>query len=214
MFGRIYLVTNKINGKQYVGQTTYTLNHRWRGGHCADARKGEKTIICSAIRKYGDENFSVKQIATADSLTELNALEIYYIKTFNTIRPAGYNLDEGGNSRLTHPESRQKLSLAMMGNTNGRFCKGIVKSDETRRKLSVARKGRPSNRKGATHTLEARAKMSASHKGKDLSCNKGRKHSHQSRRNMSLAHLGNRASEETKLKMSLAQKQRWATING
>lgn len=210
-FGIIYLLTNKVNGKQYVGQTTYSLHKRWVSGHCSEARKGEKTIICAAIRKHGPESFKVEQIAVAYSLDELNSLEIHYIRLHGTLRPLGYNLDEGGNRRLTHPESRQKLSVAMKGNTNGRFCRGIIKSEETRRKLSVARKGRPSNRKGAIQTPEARARMSVAHMGQRF--NLGRIHTAESRMNMSLAHRGKKASDETKLRMSLAQKERWAKRN-
>ena len=214
VYGSIYLVTNNVNGKRYVGQTTTSVMKSWLSGHCSEARKGEKTVICAAIRKYGQENFTVERLASAFSLDELNQMEIHYIRHYKTLKPFGYNLDEGGNNRLTHPESRQKLSLAMKGNTNGRFTKGRQVSEQTRLKLSLARKGRPSNRKGAIQTPESRAKMSASHIGKDLSNNKGRKHSIESRRNMSLAHLGYKASEETKLRMSLAQKERRAKRNG
>jgi len=34
-FGILYLITNKIDGKRYIGQTTDTLEQRW-AEHCWD----------------------------------------------------------------------------------------------------------------------------------------------------------------------------------
>ena len=63
--------------------------------------------------------------------------------------------------------------------------KGVTRSEETRRKLSEAKKGRTSNRKGVTLSADTRKKMSESHKGHTL-------------------------SEETRRKISEANKRRWA----
>lgn len=48
---RVYLITNTISGKQYIGQTTQTLASRW-AQHLRDTRKSHLPLF-SAIKKYG-----------------------------------------------------------------------------------------------------------------------------------------------------------------
>lgn len=50
----IYLITNLINGKQYVGQTIYTAEQRFKQHLRGDL------YIDKAIRKYGVENFKLE----------------------------------------------------------------------------------------------------------------------------------------------------------
>lgn len=83
-----------VNGKQYVGQTTRTLEQRWRE-HCC--KSSQCTYLHHAIEKYGKENFKVEQIDIALDKEELDYKEQQYIKCYNTLVPNGYNLDTGGN---------------------------------------------------------------------------------------------------------------------
>ena len=83
----IYIITNLINNKQYVGKTTKSLKLRWRR-HCS--RK--HTAISKAIIKYGKENFKIEVLEYTTSLEELNNLEIEWINKKNTLSPNGYNL--------------------------------------------------------------------------------------------------------------------------
>lgn len=89
----IYLITNMVNGKQYVGQTTRSLQQRWRE-HCCNS--SQCTYLHNAIAKYGKENFKVEQIDIAIDQEELDYKESQYIKFYNTLAPNGYNLDTGG----------------------------------------------------------------------------------------------------------------------
>lgn len=98
MNGKIYLITNNINGKQYVGQTIMTLTQRWNK-HLSVSRTENPTGIAAAIKKYGKENFSIELIATC-KVEDLNDLEIYYIKKYNTYSN-GYNLTLGGEGGKT-----------------------------------------------------------------------------------------------------------------
>lgn len=131
----IYVVTNLINGKQYVGLTTTPLKKRWR-------EHTYRTSCCSAlhkaIRKYGVDNFSIQQIDVADSLIELKQKEVYWIAELNTLSPNGYNLTIGGEHPRWSEESRQKLSSTE---------KGHPVSEETRRKISIANKGQKPSEK-------------------------------------------------------------------
>lgn len=93
--GKIYITINKINGKLYVGQTK-TSKSSYIGGGVA-LKKG--------INRYGRNNFY--KFILADNIgseEELNILEIYYIKLFDTTNPEkGYNISPGGeNKAFTH----------------------------------------------------------------------------------------------------------------
>ena len=115
----VYIAANKINGKQYVGQTTQTLNQRKRA-HKSDALGDDTTTIYfhRAIRKYGWENFDWDILVECNTIEELNRLEIYYIRYYDTYNE-GYNLTIGGNNGTLgyrHTEkSKRKMSKSRKG---------------------------------------------------------------------------------------------------
>lgn len=91
----IYKITNKINGKVYIGRTKRTLEVRWKA-HCHDANSRTKCYkLQRAIKEFGAANFTVEQIDVADSLDEANAKEVYWIKFYNSMED-GYNTSPGG----------------------------------------------------------------------------------------------------------------------
>ena len=144
----IYKITNAINTKIYIGQTVQSLTDRW-SDHCRPC-KGKhvnRSAIGSAIRKYGQENFTIEQIDSATSLEELNIKEQTYIKALNTLSPNGYNLELGGNSKECHPETKIKISKALKGrpikNRMNGAPKGRPVSEERRKRISETLKGRP-----------------------------------------------------------------------
>ena len=73
-YGFIYITTNHINGKKYIGQRKY--------GKDIGTYLGSGILLNKAIIKYGRENFSKEIIDSANTLEELNELEIYYIKLY------------------------------------------------------------------------------------------------------------------------------------
>lgn len=93
----IYKITNKINGKIYVGQVyNRSIMDRFKR-HCTDAKPDCKMAIDRAIYKYGVDNFIVEQIDKAENLNELNKKEIYWIeKLKSNDSKYGYNLTRGG----------------------------------------------------------------------------------------------------------------------
>lgn len=112
--GIVYLITNKINGKMYVGQTTYSLEKRWKE-HCF-AKLSRKHVIHKAIEKYGKDNFEIKELAKAYFNEALDDLETYYIKKYNTIQPNGYNLESGGNkNKKLHKSTILKIKNSNSG---------------------------------------------------------------------------------------------------
>ena len=94
--GYIYKITNQINGKAYIGQTRTSLQERMRK-HFSDAKhEPNVTGVDAAIRKYGEENFSVEEICSCQN-SELDDLERYYIAKYDTYNSStGYNLTPGG----------------------------------------------------------------------------------------------------------------------
>lgn len=97
--GYIYCITNLINGKQYIGKTTYSVTKRFQE-HCQDSKKErcEKRPLYDAMNKYGIENFIVEQLYECDN-EELNSYEIQYIEKYNTYSN-GYNATKGGDGKI------------------------------------------------------------------------------------------------------------------
>lgn len=167
--GSIYLITNKINGKQYVGQTTYPIEFRWKG-HVRDIKRSDSPI-CNAIKKYGPENFVIEEMYKAYSLKKLNDMESFYITICGTLKPNGYNLKSGGNNSFHHQETKDKISAANKGKPA--YNKGKKWSDEVKKKIGIANKGkpsvlkgRPSPLKGIPRSIETRLKISVANKGR------------------------------------------------
>lgn len=105
MKGIIYKITNKVNGKSYIGQTRYTLEFRWR----QHLHKKDNVYFHNAIKKYGAENFSLEVLEECD-LDKLNSREIFYIAKYNTFEN-GYNLTIGGdgNRRLMLDDKYEEI---------------------------------------------------------------------------------------------------------
>lgn len=95
MKGYIYKITNKVNGKSYIGQTRYTIEFRWR----QHLHKKDNTYFHNAIRKYGADNFIIEKLEECN-IEDLNEKEIYYIAKYNTFKD-GYNLTIGGDGNRT-----------------------------------------------------------------------------------------------------------------
>lgn len=131
-YGYIYKITNKINGKPYVGQTIKTdINERWyryKGLHCKQQPK-----IYNALLKYGVENFIFEIIdLSATDQKDLDALEDQYIIRFNSIKN-GYNCIPGKSNGMIPLDIRSKISDTLRGHSV---------SELTRHKISIALSGR------------------------------------------------------------------------
>ena len=159
MIGYIYKITNKINGKIYIGQTIH-LNRRfnkYRGLRC----KGQPKLY-RALVKYGIDSFTLEQFDTAPE-EQLDDLEIKYIAQFDSFMN-GYNCTTGGKRCIISEATKVKMSDSHKGTRNHNFGKHL--SDEQKQKLSLAKRGalnpnfgRPIFA-GKTHSEEARRKMS------------------------------------------------------
>jgi group I intron endonuclease len=111
-YGVIYLVTCKVNGKKYVGQTKFTLKKRW-GEHLKKTKSGCQLYFHNAIRKYGVGNFSCLELEVCQS-ENLNAAESKWIAYYDCQYPNGYNLTSGGEVFTFSPEVVARISSSLV----------------------------------------------------------------------------------------------------
>jgi group I intron endonuclease len=131
----LYLITNLLNNKQYVGITTQKNPYRRWVEHKSKALKNKnKNPIHSAIKKYGCENFKFEIVKELNSscINELLEEETKLILKLNTLAPNGYNLKLKSSFRIASPELSRKLSRGNQGvsklkNPSSRFI-GVYKN--------------------------------------------------------------------------------------
>jgi group I intron endonuclease len=177
----VYKITNQINSMVYIGVTRKTVAQRW-SAHINVMRGKNQRLLYVAMREHGHENFSIEQIAVAQSLEELGSLEAQYIKELNCYIPNGYNMTSGGFGSMGYSmteEVRQKI-------IDGRRKNPPVFSAESRARLSAAAIGRVipreaverqlAKRRGAKRTPEQCLAISSGRVGKGLKNDAARKH--------------------------------------
>ena len=102
--GIIYMYTNSVNGKKYIGQTTRPRD-RIKEHRCHSKRKGTNEHFYNAVRKYGWNTFVYEVLETITAVESdlqrlLNERESYWISFYNTTDSnCGYNFSEGGAAR-------------------------------------------------------------------------------------------------------------------
>lgn len=108
----IYMITNLVNGKKYVGKTQRGYLFRFEE-HCNSSRNGFSTYIGNAITKYGRENFKVELLRQTDQ-DDWERWERFYIKKYKTLwTEQGYNITSGGDANpMDIPCVRRKHRLA------------------------------------------------------------------------------------------------------
>lgn len=91
----IYKITNNVNKKAYIGQTTRSLSVR-KIEHVKNIKTYNHPLY-NSMRKYGKHNFSWDILYECESKDELNTMEHHYILHYkSTDRAFGYNLTLGG----------------------------------------------------------------------------------------------------------------------
>ena len=213
MQAHIYIVTNQINGKQYVGQSTVERN-----------KLGHGLALLKAYEAHGKKNFSYECICSKiNNRNTLNCLEKFWIKVYGTVVPNGYNIEQGGSDKGEVSElTRQKLSAAL---------KGKKPTEETRKRISIATKGENNPFYGKKHSEESLKKIGNASKGRKIVISEetkkylssirkgelnpfyGKKHSEETKakfvgRKPNKYWSGKKFSQETKEKMSQSQKAR------
>jgi group I intron endonuclease len=186
MMWAVYIITNAVNGKQYVGLTK-DIKRRWYQHISAN---GSAPALHSAVKHYGKENFVLSHICDAFDFESACDIEKMLIQQHNTKSPNGYNLTDGGDGVVGRPmtnedkEIRRKAAVAYAAS---------LSPEERSKKFGGA--------KGRKWSPEKIKQISESNKGKNL----GKKPSDETRKKMSEAHKARPRkplSEETKKKIS------------
>jgi group I intron endonuclease len=170
----VYLVTNKINGKMYVGQTSDLLSKRW-ADHGLPSNK-RNLYFGNSIRKYGRDSFSVETLHVCATKDEMDFCETFYISLLNTKSPNGYNLTDGGEGTPGHTvsdEGRLRMHLSHLGKkqteqTKRRKSEALRKAHKERRWGFSAKGFVPWNKDRKDtfkHTDAARAAISEAMRG-------------------------------------------------
>jgi group I intron endonuclease len=173
----IYLITNLDNNKKYVGLTKFSITERFY----QHVKRG--FLLTEAIKKYGEDKFFIELIEEVDTAGRAYELEQYYIKEYNTKVPYGYNLTDGGDGIFgweVTEEYRQE-------------CSERVKQLHKEKKVGMY---------GKNHSDETKRKMSVASKGKSKPWLIGRKLSPESIEKLRQINLGRVLSDETKKKIS------------
>ena len=178
----IYITTNLINQKRYIGK-----HH----GELDDDYLGSGTLLKRAIEKYGKQNFKKDILYISQSDQENSLKEKEFIKAFNaTIDPSFYNIHEGGDGGNTiagyTPEQsiayKKKISERVKGEKNPRYGTHLteeikekirqnrntdyMQTAEYKKNMSIATSGKKNGMYGKHHTEESKKKMSENSKGK------------------------------------------------
>lgn len=189
--GWVYIITNKINGKAYIGQTqAKNVNRRWR-----EEQRAPHGLLKNAFNRWGIENFTFEticEIKPCEGWTKmLDDREILEIKERGTLSPKGYNLESGGKRGKTiHEDTRKNIR----GPNNPFYGKKhskekIDKIREANTGSNNHRFGKPGTMLGRHHTDEYKRKRSELYSGVNASF------------------YGKSHSEETKLKISVKRSQ-------
>lgn len=94
MLKSIYKITNKLNGKCYIGQTNNIQSRFSDHKRMGSAEEEQNKILYKAFKKYGVENFTFEVIE--ENIENYNEREKYWIAYYNSETPCGYNMTPGG----------------------------------------------------------------------------------------------------------------------
>jgi group I intron endonuclease len=198
----VYLIYNLVNQKVYVGQSRNVRNRLFV--HKSSLRLGKhvNTYLQNAFNKYGEDKFVFRSVEYCE-IENLTEREEYWMDQFNSTNlTRGYNLMRAKTHGGISEETRAKMSKAR---------KGKIHSEESRAKISVAKKGK-------IISEEHRAKMSEVQKGKILSeehrakigaSQKGKVILEETRAKISEGNKGKIRSEEHRAKTSASVKLQW-----
>lgn len=189
----VYMHTNKINCKKYIGQTCMKPTKRWNSG------KGYQgnTYFWNAIQKYGWDCFDHKIIASNLTKEEADNFERLLIKKLDSTNPnKGYNLQDGGSHGQPSELSRENIRRsAQKRNQNEEWRK---KQSESHIGLQT---GVNNGMYGKKHSEESKQKMREASTDKHPS--------EETRQKMKVSHLGEKNvmygkvhSEKTRQKIS------------
>lgn len=193
--GCIYKITCSENGKCYIGQSKKDNPVPRYTRHWNDAiKRNTDTPLYRAFRKYEKNNFNIEVLCIVPN-ESLNNMECYFAEQYESyVWENGYNAVLCGKGRapnFNHKQEHRDLVSKLM--------KGKKMSDETKKKLSDSKKGKPCNWNEVTRSNVAE---------KCRLANTGRKHTEETKAKVSAASRGRKFSDEVKQKLSVIHRER------
>lgn len=173
----VYVITNKVNGKKYVGVTRVSLQSRLSSHFKKRTKEQCRTKFNYAVLKYGVSNFDVSVIETDVPMDQIEDRERYYIQLYDSYNH-GYNSTQGGNGTVGYiftDKVREKMRRAYNKEKNitearnrkiSEALKGRPKSDLQKLRLSISKKNyyktHINHFKGKHHSEASKLKISRS----------------------------------------------------
>lgn len=154
---QVYLITNLVNGKYYVGKTVKESLRKYLQDACSLAKKGKdnRLLLHRAIRKYGRESFIIEPLTECATNEQACLLERGWIASLDSRNTSiGYNVAAGGEGTpgiKPSPETERKRLAAILGKPAwNRGLRGFH-TPEGRRSMSEKRQGDKNPFFGKTH---------------------------------------------------------------
>lgn len=104
--GCIYLITNLINEKFYIGSSIDDAKKRWRE-HRWYAKNGSTTHLHRAIRLHGEKNFKIEELCSVLVEKDLEQIELDYINKYECFSPKGYNMIDPNRYELAREMNKE-----------------------------------------------------------------------------------------------------------
>lgn len=152
----IYIITNKLNNKSYIGQTK-NISYRFKSHKTNYKYKYKSNALYKAFNKYNIENFTFQIIEENTTREETNEAEMFYIQLFQTLAPNGYNISPGGNASSPTLQTKEKIKKTLK---------------EKSHLLNVSKFGKDHPRYGHKHSPEIREKINKQISGQNCKTSK------------------------------------------
>lgn len=163
--GVVYGLSLDGHSIRYVGITSGKPQVRLYH-HKYDARRGLSRPLHHWIRKHGTDNIVMTHLAYV-AVEDLKAVECWWIAYLRSLNYNLLNLTDGGEGTcgwVPSEETRRRIGDANRGKLKGKKSRRTYTplSDEQREKMSIALTGKPGPNKGKKMSEEQKAKISDS----------------------------------------------------
>ncbi len=127
----VYCITNKINGKKYIGSDSNN-NPKYFGSG---------TYIKKALKKYGKSNFTKQILCEIDNINLMKEIEEYWIEYFDAYNnPLFYNATKYSSGLTQFPKDKKiNISKANKGN---KYHLGFKQTEHQKQKTSESNTGK------------------------------------------------------------------------
>ncbi len=184
MKGLIYKITNKVTEKSYIGLTCTSLEKRWKRHISCSKRVKNTHVFYDALKNFDISVWSLEILEDSIEIKDLPKREQFWIETYGTMSPNGYNSTKGGAHTVMSDEVKTKMSKYWTGRPRGSYSRErMLKLWKGRKQYQITEE-----HKAILKNANLGKKRSDEFKKKVSSSLKGRRLSDEHRKNISKAH--------------------------